>query len=98
MAINGKIISKKMNSRNSGKEEPRSHFKYCSVQSRCWVATSKQTIKQYSLLGNRFLISKYRLPLLGNAFVNKYEPMEIIEQQQLNNKSYVFYVVRAEEL
>jgi hypothetical protein len=39
--------------------------KYCSVFSRCWVATSKQTTKQHSLLGNRFLISKYTRPLFG---------------------------------
>jgi hypothetical protein len=50
---------------------------------------------KYFLLGNRFLISKYTLPLLDNAFANKHIPMETIEQQQRNG---VFYEARAEML
>jgi hypothetical protein len=42
-------------------------LKYCSMHTRCWVTTSKQTRRQHSLLGNRFLINKYTQPLLGNA-------------------------------
>jgi hypothetical protein len=31
---------------------------------------------KYSLLGNRFVISNYTQPLLGNAFANKHIPTE----------------------
>jgi hypothetical protein len=31
-----------------------------------------ETTKKHPLLGNRFLISKYTLPILGNAFANKH--------------------------
>jgi hypothetical protein len=55
---------------------------YCSVQTRYWVMTSKQTMKQLLLLGNRFLISKYTKPLLSNAFANKHVPTETIGVQQ----------------
>jgi hypothetical protein len=40
--------------------------------------TSEQTVEQHSLLGNRFLISKYTQPLLGNACANKHVLMETI--------------------
>jgi hypothetical protein len=53
-------------------------MKQCSVYSRCWVAASRRATKQYSLLGNRFLINKYTRPLLGNTFVNKHVTMEMI--------------------
>jgi hypothetical protein len=39
-------------------------YTYCGVFSRYWVTTSKQTTKQHSVLGNRFLISKYSRSLL----------------------------------
>jgi hypothetical protein len=37
--------------------------------------TTKQTVKQCLLLGNRFLISKYMQPLPSNTFTNKHVPM-----------------------
>jgi hypothetical protein len=49
---------------------------------RYWATTSKQTTKQHSLRGSRFLLSKYTQPLLGNAFANKCVPMETIGEQQ----------------
>jgi hypothetical protein len=33
--------------------------------------------QKHSLLGNRFLISKYTRPLLGNTFANIHDPMEM---------------------
>jgi hypothetical protein len=47
------------------------------------------------LLGNRFLISKYTRPLLGNAFANKHVPTETIANTTMNS---VFYAVRAKML
>jgi hypothetical protein len=44
--------------------------------------TLKQTMKHHSLLGNRFLISKYMQPLLGTAFANSHIPMETIGVQK----------------
>jgi hypothetical protein len=56
--------------------------KYCCMWTRYWVTTSKQTMKQHLLLANRFLISKYTQPLLGNAFTNKHVPTETIGVQK----------------
>jgi hypothetical protein len=56
--------------------------KYCSVLTRYWVTTSKQTTKQHSLVDNWFLISKHTLPLQGNAFANKHVTTETIGVQQ----------------
>jgi hypothetical protein len=55
----------------------------CSIQSRYWVTTWKQTTKQHSRLDNRFLISKYMQPWLDNAFANRHGPTETIAVQQL---------------
>jgi hypothetical protein len=42
----------------------------------------KKTTKQHLLIGNRFLISKYTQPLLGNTFANKHVPTETTVVQQ----------------
>jgi hypothetical protein len=55
---------------------------YCNLQTCYWVTTSKQTTKQHSPLGNRFLISKYTQLLLSNAFANKHVPTETTGLQQ----------------
>jgi hypothetical protein len=48
------------------------------------------------LLGNRFLISKYVRPLLGDAFADRYVPMEMIGATM--DELCFFYAVRAEGL
>jgi hypothetical protein len=47
--------------------------KFCSTWTHYWL-TAKQIMK-HLLLHNRFLISKYKQPLLSNAFTNKQVPM-----------------------
>jgi hypothetical protein len=55
---------------------------YCSLYIRYWVTTSKQTTKQHSLPGKKFLISKYTQPLPSNPFANKHVPAKTIRVQQ----------------
>jgi hypothetical protein len=47
------------------------------VVGRSWVTTSK-----HLLLGDRFLISKYRQPLVSNAFANDQVPLETNRVQE----------------
>jgi hypothetical protein len=54
---------------------------YCNVQTRYWAMTSKQSMKQHSLLENGILISKYMQPLPSNALANKHVPTETIGVQ-----------------
>jgi hypothetical protein len=51
--------------------------------------------EQHSLLGSRFLISKYTQLLLGNAFTNEHFPMELIGA---TIEELCFLLVRAEGL
>jgi hypothetical protein len=53
-------------------------------------------MEQHSLLGNRFLISKYRRPLLGDTFADRHVHMEMIGITM--EELCVFYMVRAEGL
>jgi hypothetical protein len=52
-------------------------------------------MKKHSLLGNRFLISKYTRPLLDNAFANKHLLTETIEA---TIRELCFLLVRAKVL
>jgi hypothetical protein len=52
----------------------------CSVYTRCWVTTSKQTTK-HPLLRNKLLISTHTQPLLGKASANKQIPTKTIAVQ-----------------
>jgi hypothetical protein len=72
-----------------------SRWLYCSVYSRCWVAASRWATIQHSLPGNRFVISKYTRPLLGNASANKTRSHG---NDWSNNRRECLSLVRAEGL